>query len=331
MPHISVIVPVYRAEKYLHRCVDSILRQSYQDFELILVDDGSPDCSGSICDDYAVKDSRIHVIHQENAGCSAARNAGIEWALQNSDSQWISFVDSDDWLHKDFLKVLFNQINRWNAEIAMCGLFWTKTMLEDADLNEPVSIAMEPEQALVDYHPMCTGCCSKIIAKSIFKDLRFPVGMRYEDAYISHKMILLANNVCICTEKLYYYFYNPESFTRVEWTEGRLVAVRVHEERLAYFLENGYEKAYRKEQELYMEVLTDNLQCLMHLLDKGEIYRRNFRMIQKKHRQAFSRARTQKATSLRWETIWFYIFAMPGDVVWKTARFAQKVYHRIKK
>ena len=87
MPTISVIVPVYKVEKYIHRCVDSILGQSYADFELILVDDGSPDNSGAICDDYAAKDSRVRVIHKENGGLSAARNTGIDWVFDHSDSQ----------------------------------------------------------------------------------------------------------------------------------------------------------------------------------------------------------------------------------------------------
>ena len=92
MPEISVIVPVYKVEPFIHRCVESILLQSFYDFELILVDDGSPDNCGAICDAYAASDNRIHVIHQKNAGVSAARNAGIEYAVEYSDSQWIAFV-----------------------------------------------------------------------------------------------------------------------------------------------------------------------------------------------------------------------------------------------
>lgn len=96
MSEITVVVPVYKVEQYLHRCIDSILVQTYRDFELILIDDGSPDSCGMICDEYAKSDSRIHVIHQENGGLSAARNAGIDWAFANSDSQWLTFIDSDD-------------------------------------------------------------------------------------------------------------------------------------------------------------------------------------------------------------------------------------------
>ena len=105
--NISVIVPVYKVEKYLSRCIDSILAQTYTDFELILVDDGSPDNCGKICDGYAEKDNRV-VIHQGNGGISAARNAGIDWAFENSDSEWIAFIDSDDWVHPLYLECLYN-------------------------------------------------------------------------------------------------------------------------------------------------------------------------------------------------------------------------------
>ena len=107
MPEISVIVPVYNTEQYLHRCVDSILAQTFTDFELILVDDGSPDNSGAICDEYAGKDQRIHVIHQSNGGRGLVRNAALNWIQTNSDSKWIAFVDSDDWIHPQYLEVLF--------------------------------------------------------------------------------------------------------------------------------------------------------------------------------------------------------------------------------
>ena len=96
MPVISVIVPVYKVEKYIHRCIDSILGQTFTDFELILVDDGSPDNCGAICDEYAAKDSRVVVIHQENDGVSSARNAGIDWSFANSDSIWMAFVKIDN-------------------------------------------------------------------------------------------------------------------------------------------------------------------------------------------------------------------------------------------
>ena len=107
MAKISIVVPVYKVEKYLYRCVKSILEQTFFDFDLVLVDDGSPDSCGELCDEYAATDKRIQVIHQKNGGLSAARNSGIELCLKNSDSEWITFIDSDDWVHPRYLELLY--------------------------------------------------------------------------------------------------------------------------------------------------------------------------------------------------------------------------------
>ena len=117
---ISVIVPVYNVEKYLNRCIDSILAQTFTDFELILVDDGSPDNCGKICDEYAAKDSRIHVIHKANGGLSDARNAGIDWAFANSNSEWVTFMDSDDWIPDNYLFELYHACVQNLSQVAIC-------------------------------------------------------------------------------------------------------------------------------------------------------------------------------------------------------------------
>ena len=119
MAKISVIVPVYKVEQYLRRCVDSILSQTFSDFELILIDDGSPDRCGEICDEYKQRDGRVVVIHQSNGGLSAARNTGIIWSLENSDSDWLTFVDSDDWVHSEYLERLFRAVNKYGTKISV--------------------------------------------------------------------------------------------------------------------------------------------------------------------------------------------------------------------
>ena len=106
MAEISIIVPVYKVENYLYRCIESIISQTFTDYELILIDDGSPDKCGDICEEYAKKNDRIHVIHQKNGGLSAARNAGIDWSYKYSNSTWITFIDSDDWVSPDYLEAL---------------------------------------------------------------------------------------------------------------------------------------------------------------------------------------------------------------------------------
>ena len=146
MATISVIVPVYKVEPYLHRCVDSILAQSFQDFELILVDDGSPDRCGVICDEYAQKDSRVRVIHQQNGGLSAARNAGIDLVLADSESQWLSFVDSDDWIHPLYLELLERAVRESGADAGAC--LYTRV---DASGEELDRLSMDEPTELLTY------------------------------------------------------------------------------------------------------------------------------------------------------------------------------------
>ena len=122
MPIISIIIPVYKAEAYLDRCVQSVLAQSMADFEVILIDDGSPDRSGAVCDAYAKQDERVRVIHQKNQGQAAARNAGIDCAFANSDSKWLTFIDSDDWVHPEYLQMLYDATMQDNTLISMCTM-----------------------------------------------------------------------------------------------------------------------------------------------------------------------------------------------------------------
>ena len=147
---VSVIVPIYNVEKYLNRCVDSILKQTFTYFELILVDDGSPDNCGKICDKYAKKEDRVTVIHKQNGGLSDARNAGIEWTLQNSNSEWITFIDSDDWVHKDYLKLLYKVVKDNNVDVSLCH--FVRTSGEDNLSNESNGASVElwsPEDFLL--------------------------------------------------------------------------------------------------------------------------------------------------------------------------------------
>ena len=119
---ISIIVPVYNAEKYLHRCVDSILAQTFTDFELLLINDGSKDNSGKICDEYAAKDPRVRVFHKENGGVSSARNMGLD----NAKGEWVTFVDSDDWLVHNIYEKMLHKLVEENADLCLCdiNMYW---------------------------------------------------------------------------------------------------------------------------------------------------------------------------------------------------------------
>ena len=239
MPIISVIVPVYNTEKYLCRCVDSILAQTFTDFELILVDDGSPDHCGAICDEYASRDERVHVIHQENQGQAAARNHALDWMFANSDSQYISFVDSDDWVHPKYLELLWNGRNNHDAEISQCRHFPTDGETPDDNLEEK-NICVTPKEEYIDYYsPYVWG---KLFTRRIWQTLRFPEGQIYEDLAIWYKILFSQEKIVIVDSILYYYFQNSEGTMRSAWHPGMLARMDAWDAQVAFFDELGDEE-----------------------------------------------------------------------------------------
>lgn len=223
MPKLSVIVPVYNTEKYLRECIDSILAQTFTDFELILVDDGSTDGSGAICDEYAGKDNRIRVIHQENGGVTVARRKGVCCAC----GEYITFVDSDDWLHKDMYNIMTANLV---ADIVICGIIKARNngiydvnciiptgTYDKESLHESVYPIM-----LFDYdhdrpgiHP---SLCNKLIRSQIIHDVINNVddSITYgEDALCSFPCMLDAELIDVIDQGLYYYRDNLESVSNV--------------------------------------------------------------------------------------------------------------------
>lgn len=242
MAKISVIVPVYNVEPYLNRCVDSILTQSFTDFELILVDDGSPDNCPAICDEYAKKDERVHVIHQENGGLSSARNAGIDWAFANSDSEWLTFIDSDDWVHTDYLKQLFETAMQAKVDIGICNFVRSK---EPMELNNDLKwTAYSPEDFFVKMQVLSTIACAKLYKKELFIDLRFPLGRYHEDEFITHRALFNVEKIAFLDEPLYFYFINESSITSSRWNEKRFKdASDAYTIEYDYLLSRGFYRA----------------------------------------------------------------------------------------
>ena len=262
MPTISVIVPVYKVEKYIHRCVDSILGQTYADFELILVDDGSPDNCGAICDEYAVKDSRVVVIHQENGGLSAARNAGIDWAFANSDSQWLTFIDSDDWVHPEYLQRLLDAALENNTSVSICGYAQT----DGAD-PEILTESLEPvlwntEEFFVKHNVNATVAWGKLYRKECFRSIRYPLGKLHEDEFTTYKILFTFESVAAIAAPLYAYYTNPDSITKSgqsRFREDRFLCV---EEQIAYFRENNYSTACRNRIRAYLNMVQNQIDKL---------------------------------------------------------------------
>lgn len=206
---ISVIVPVYGVEPYLRKCLDSLVGQSYRNLEIILIDDGSPDRCGKICDEYAEKDSRIRVIHKENGGVSSARNAGLGIAS----GEWIGWVDSDDWVELDMFEYLLGNALDYQAEIAVCSrverykehhIFrgWEETLILNRE--EAMGLLLENDQ-------MQNYLCDKLWKRELFRGIVFPEGKTFEDIAVMHRLFERASRVVCLPEWKYNYYQRAGS------------------------------------------------------------------------------------------------------------------------
>ena len=278
-PLVSIIVPVYQVKDYIDECVESLLRQTYTNLEILLVDDGSTDGSGAICDEYARRDNRIRVIHQENQGLSAARNAGLDRAT----GEYVAFVDSDDAVLPDFIETLYDLAERYQADIAACAyergeINGAGTQIENdihvvnqfrdknaggaVDGNDHskydsgvIEACMTSRQMLRQWHGRYkkweTVAWNKLYLKRILDGsdgsdaIRFPIGRRHEDVLTSHLIVANAGRIVLTTQKLYLYRTRADSITsQVMAAEHRKQNLLAQRERMEFFRKRWYWRAY---------------------------------------------------------------------------------------
>ena len=263
MPEISVIVPVYNVEKYLPRCVGSILSQTFGDFELILVDDGSPDGCGAICDAYAQKDERVKVIHKKNGGLSDARNAGIDVAC----GEYLAFIDSDDWVHTGFLKALYDNAKKYHAEISMVNLHKEYDSYSENALEISEGIC-DKEQAM-EYLYGDTGiymnvAWNKLYQRNLFEGIRYPVGKLHEDGFTTYKLIHKAKQVYISNEDLYYYYQRTGSIMNEQFSLRRIDEYEVYLERAEFFQQKQMQSLFLKNEKTRLACMKSLTMKLLH-------------------------------------------------------------------
>ncbi|MBR3643601.1 MAG: glycosyltransferase [Parasporobacterium sp.] len=240
---ISVIIPVYNTRQYLKACLESILGQNWKDLQILLIDDGSDDGSGALCDEYAEKDPRIQVIHQKNSGQAAARNAGLDAAAGN----YITFADSDDTVEPGIYEKLWNAACGGNAKISICGLY--SFVEEDGTYRKDGEIRLpQGEWTEKDYWdffdiggPMiCDVVWNKLYAASIWREERFQVTQKHEDAFIMHKIIALCEDrISVVPEALYAYRIHGNSAMHRKYNLSRLDAVDAYLDRAAFLWDRG--------------------------------------------------------------------------------------------
>lgn len=234
---ISVIIPVYRVEPYLDRCVQSVVDQTYQNLEIILVDDGSPDNCPAMCDAWAEKDRRIRVIHKKNGGLSDARNAGMALAT----GEYISFVDSDDWIAQEMLEKLFDALQRDDVDIAACTvqLVWendTPSELLTVQRN-CVLEREEAQRALLRETLLKQPVWYKLYRRETIEKIRFEVGKYHEDVFWSYQAVGNARRVSMIDYVGYYYFQRSGSIMGEGYSMKRLDAIEAVERRYHYLAE----------------------------------------------------------------------------------------------
>ncbi|MGI6154260.1 MAG: glycosyltransferase [Christensenellaceae bacterium] len=210
---ISIIIPIYNVEPYLRKCLDSVIAQTYSNLEIILVDDGSPDHCGAICDEYAAVDPRIKVIHQKNKGLCGSRNAGLAIAT----GEYIGFVDPDDWIAPDMYEYLLKNALAYEADITCCRYYRVIPGKETTSRCDGMTYVYTPEEAvreLVKRFVIRNIFCNKLFSRKMFEDVRFPQDRVYEGTAMMYKLIEKANKIVSLGDPKYYYFDNSSSIIR---------------------------------------------------------------------------------------------------------------------
>ena len=223
-PLISIVIPVYNAERYINKCIDSVLSQSYANWELLLIDDGSSDDSGRICDGYSKKDDRIRTFHKRNGGVGSARNVGIEQAS----GDFITFIDSDDWISSYYVEHLYEAVAKCDADI---GISWFENVFEGKALQS------KSEEALSNYECLTAEEClkkllyqngvevcawGKLYKTALIKDLRYPVGKLYEDIPVTYEAVKQSKKIAVIGNVDYYYFQRTDSIQNIAFNVRKM-------------------------------------------------------------------------------------------------------------
>ena len=305
MKKMFFVIPVYKVEDYLTRCVQSVLGQTYSNIEIILVDDGSPDRCPEICDELADKFENIYVIHKENGGLSDARNAGIEYVQKVADDDdYITFVDSDDYVHKDYARIMIELCENNNCGAAQSGYekgendtFSEKAFKKNTEI-------MTAYNALLGYR-IKSQAWAKIYKVKLFKDLLYPVGKINEDEFVTYRAIFGADKVAFTDEKLYYYFQHGTSIMvdvakKLKNNPHKYDFLTAYEERIKFFEEKNMPDQVMRTKE---KICTDMIlrYCEQMYLKKEDrdtdcvngtymrIYRENFKMMIKRREISFKK------------------------------------------
>lgn len=259
MSAISIIIPVYNAEQYIARCLDSVLRQSFADYEVILVNDGSKDNSLALCEQYCRSDPRFRILDKQNGGAASARNLGLNWFYQNSDSEWLCFLDIDDFVHPRYLELLLAAAQEQQTPISMCSYEVSYQDALTADEIPTASVPVDTETLWCERQINCTIPWAKLFRRSLFCDVRFPEGIIHEDEFTLYRVLFQCKQIAFLDAPLYGYYQTETSVMRGAWTPRHMKEPEGLEAQLRFFRENGYQKAAAYTAKIYLLSIYNNL------------------------------------------------------------------------
>ena len=309
MELISIILPIYNVEKDLSRCIESILAQTYTEFEMILVDDGSPDRCGEICDRYAQEDTRIQVIHKKNGGVSEARNAGLDAAQ----GKYICWVDPDDYIHPQYLETLYRIMQESKADVVVCDYktYYPGEEKEIAPIDQIPTYEEISERNLYDDDFLTNKrvkyviIWNKLVKAELYNGIRYPIGKVHEDNYTTYKLLDQANKIVYTEQPLYYYMMRDKSITHdVGFSDKRFHILLATGEEIEYFHAKGNQRMG--------ELLTDSYLywmwwCIDQMKKEGIQYAEKIRPFRKKFRKYLPYLKVSKSCSLKRICRYWYI------------------------
>ncbi|MCF2669467.1 glycosyltransferase family 2 protein [Faecalicatena contorta] len=284
---VSIIVPVYNVERYICRCIDSILNQTFVNYELILVEDGSPDNSAYICDEYAKSDERISVIHKENGGLSSARNAGIDAAK----GEYLFFVDGDDVIHPETLEILYSILKDSNAQISIGNFcrFCDDKEVRFETIKEDVVNTYSGVHVLGKLYDKnnasrYVSACGKLIQRSLFVDVRFPEGRLFEDEFTTYLLYYKAERVSTMEIVLYYYYVNDGGITKNLTLQKYFDEYDAQWKRILFYKEKNLKEIYHKALLFFLDsgqwtLIACREKREIFDVDRGEVFEKQYREV----------------------------------------------------
>lgn len=301
---VSIIIPIFNCEKHLRRCLGSVISQSFKNIEIILVNDGSTDNCGTICDEYASVDPRVLVIHQQNQGLSGARNSGLKVVT----GDYLTFVDSDDFLNQTLIETLLNLCLSNQSEVAQCAF---KKGCSSTFKRNTKNIRINKysnREALLSKKLKVATACGKLYAKHLFDNITFPFGKAYEDEFTTYKLIYSSKYVSITNQKLYYYFQSTGSIMRNNERELSLDFIDAYNERMDFFKSRDETVLYERSKELFcLSLMLTYIKCKRNrdnTNDKEEMF--NI------YKQQFKKLKHYKPVNLLYKLMFSLFYVSPN-------------------